>query len=178
MVNDDRNSMDDAPDDADEAPSKSALKREMTARQNLGEALCALSPRELAAIPIEDPALAQAIAESRNITSRSARRRHLQFIGKLMRTVDPAPLQAGLDGLYRQRAENAAQHHELEALRDTLIDRGDAGLPAVLERFPEADRQHLRQLLRQARREQEAQRPPAAARKLFRYLRELQSAPG
>jgi len=162
-------------DDRDEAPSKSALKREMSARQALGEALCALSPKELEAIPIADPALEAAIVQSRGITSRSARRRHLQFIGKLMRSVDPAPLQAALDGLHRQRAAGAARHQELEKLRDRLVDRGDAGLPAVLERFPGADRQHLRQLLRQAQRENAAGRPPAAARKLFRYLRELQS---
>ncbi|HKK23562.1 MAG TPA: ribosome biogenesis factor YjgA [Pseudohaliea sp.] len=168
--------VDDEADYGGEAPSKSARKREMTARQDLGEALCALSPKELAAIPIDDPSLAAAIVQSRDITSRSARRRHLQYIGKLMRGVDPAPLQAALDGLHRQRAAGAAQHHELEELRDTLLDRGDDGLPAVLERFPGADRQHLRQLLRQARRERDSDRPPAAARKLFRYLRELQSA--
>ncbi|MHA7817726.1 MAG: ribosome biogenesis factor YjgA [Pseudohaliea sp.] len=160
----------------DEAPSKSALKREMSARQALGEALCALSPKELEAIPIDDPRLENAIVQSRGITSRSARRRHLQYIGKLMRSVDPAPLQAALDGLHQQRAASAARHHELEALRDELVERGDSGLATVLARFPEADRQHLRQLLRQAQREKAAERPPAAARKLFRYLRELQSA--
>jgi ribosome-associated protein len=168
--------MDEDDDYRDEAPSKSALKREMTARQALGEALCALSPRELEAIPIEDPALEAAIVQARSITSRSARRRHRQYIGKLMRAVDPEPLQAALDGLHQQRAASAAQHHELEALRDELIERGDDGLPTVLERFPGADRQHLRQLLRQAQREKAGERPPAAARKLFRYLRELQSA--
>ncbi len=168
-----------ADDDAgygNEAPSKSALKREMTARQALGEALCALSPKELETIPIADPLLAAAISEARAITSRSARRRHRQYIGKLMRSVDPAPLQAALDSLHQERAASAAQHHVLEGLRDELLERGDDALPAVFERFPEADRQHLRQLLRQARRERDGGRPPGAARKLFRYLRELQSA--
>ncbi len=160
--------------DAFEAPSKSARKREMTARQELGEALCALSERELARIPIEDDALLAAIRESRRISHHSALRRHRQYIGKLMRRLDPQPLQLALDELHRERRGEARSLHELEELRDALLARGDEALGRVLERFPDADRQHLRQLLREARRERDAQRPPAASRRLFRYLRELQ----
>jgi len=161
--------------DEDAPPSKSARKREMTARQELGVALCELSPRELARIPIEDEALLAAIEESRRISHHSALRRHRQFIGKLMRRIDPGPLQQALDELHRERRGEAEVHRELERLRDELVTRGDAGLAAVLARFPDADRQHLRQLLREARRERDTERPPAASRRLFRYLRELQA---
>jgi ribosome-associated protein len=162
--------------DGDGIPSKSARKREMTARQELGEALCGLSERELARIPIEDEDLLAAIHESQRIRHHSAQRRHRQFIGKLMRRIDPAPLQAALDALHRERRGAAEAQHELEALRDALIDRGDAALNSVLERFPHADRQRLRQLLREARNERDAQTAPKASRRLFRYLRELRES--
>jgi len=160
-------------DTGDAPPSKSALKREMTARQALGEALCGLSERELARIPIEDETLLAAIRESQRIRHHSAQRRHRQFIGKLMRRIDPGPIEAALDALHRERRGAAEAQHELEALRDTLIDRGDTALGSVLERFPHADRQRLRLLLREARQERTAGAPPKASRRLFRYLREL-----
>jgi ribosome-associated protein len=159
-----------------ERPSKSALKREMSARQELGEALCALSPRELARIPIEDADLLEAIEETKRISHHSALRRHRQYIGKLMRRIDPEPLQAALDALHESRRDEAEAFHELEALRDRLLREGDGALGTVLERFPLADRQQLRQLLRDAQREIAAEKPPRTSRRLFRYLRELQAS--
>jgi ribosome-associated protein len=160
----------------DEAPSKSALKREMTARQELGEALCALSERELARIPIDDDALLEAIRESQRISHHSARRRHRQYIGKLMRRIDPEPLQTALDALHREKRGDSERLHEIEGLRDTLLAKGDGALAQVIERFPGADRQQLRQLTREAQRERDGGLTPKATRRLFRYLRELQSA--
>lgn len=159
----------------EEGPSKSARKREMTARQSLGEALCNLSDKELARIPIEDEDLLAAIRESARIKHHSAQRRHRQYIGKLMRRIDPEPLQAALDALYESRQNNAKKFQHLEALRDQLLRDGDKALPAVLDLFPGAERQQLRQLIREGQREIAADKPPAASRRLFRYLRELQS---
>lgn len=166
--------LDDYDDDA--PPSKSARKREMTARQDLGVALCELSPKQLRRIPIEDEALLAAIEESRRISHNSARRRHRQFIGKLMRRIDPEPLQRALDELHRERRGEAEAQLELERLRDALLEGGDRALGPVLARFPGADRQQLRQLLREAQRERDADQPPSASRRLFRYLRELRAA--
>lgn len=165
--------MDDVEDDS-LRPSKSALKREMSARQALGEALCELSPGELATIPIEDAQLLDAIVESRRIHTRSALRRHRQFIGKLMRRVDTEPLQAALDSLHQQRAGDAARFHELEQLRDALVRDGDPALELALKTFPRGDRQMLRQLMRNARSEVDTGRNRGAGTRLFRYLRELQ----
>jgi ribosome-associated protein len=160
----------------EDGPSKSALKRQMTALQKIGEQLVALSPRELKTIPIDDDALLLAIEETHRIRSNSARRRHLQYIGKLMRKLDAGPIEAALAELYqRQRGENDA-FHELESLRDRLIDEGPGALEVVLERFPDTDRQHLRQLLRQHQREVSRGKPTAAKRKIFKYLRELSEA--
>ena len=161
--------------DFDEGPSKSARKREMTALQDLGEALCALSPKELSKIPIDDEDLLAAIEESARIKQNSAMRRHRQYIGKLMRRIDPEPMQRGLDALYQARKDDTHRFKELEELRDTLIRDGDAALGKVIDRYPDADRQQLRQLIRDAQREASAEKPPAASRRLFRYLRELQS---
>jgi len=155
-------------------PSKSALKRQMTALQELGETLVALSDRELQKIPIEDEALKTAILETRRIRSNSARRRHLQFIGKLMRDIDPEPIANALALMHESHRRDTDDFHQLENLRDQVIREGDQGIQRVIERWPDADRQQLRQLLRQHQHEQRQGKPPAASRKLFRYLRELQ----
>ncbi|MBM70360.1 MAG: hypothetical protein CME43_12875 [Haliea sp.] len=168
------------PDEHDEfePPSKSELKRRMTALQNLGEALTALSDKQLQKVPIEDTRLLEAIAEAQRITSNSARRRHLQFIGKLMRDIDAEPIAAALSAMHQEQHRAAAHFQGLEALRDRLLDEGPEVIGDVVERWPDTDRQHLRNLLLQAQREQKRGQAPAAARKLFRYLRELASAAG
>lgn len=158
----------------EEAPSKSAMKRRMTALQELGETLTRLSDKQLEKIPLGDPQLAQAIVEARNIRSNSARRRHMQYIGKLMRSIDPEPIEKALDSLYREQRENADRFHQLEQLRDEVLAQGLKGIEQVVARWPSADRQHLRQLVLQHQRESARGKPPAASRKLFRYLRELQ----
>ena len=159
----------------DRAPSKSAVKRAMTALQDVGAQLVKLSDRELARMPIEDEALAQAIAAARRIRSNSARRRQMQYIGKLMRKIDAEPLTRALSELHQQRHQQADAFHQLEILRDALLERGQDAIEEVLHIYPEADRQHLRQLLRQHQKEVSHNKPPAAARKLFQYLRELAS---
>jgi ribosome-associated protein len=168
--------MDDRDDDKDFPPSKSARKREMTALQALGESLVELSERELVRIPIDDARLLETIREARAIRSNSARRRHLQYLGKLMRSVDPDPIREALEDLHRQRQGETRAFRELEAWRDTLLQEGDSAIQGLIQRFPDADRQLVRQLLRQHKRETATGKPPAASRKLFRYLRQLSEA--
>jgi len=153
-------------------PSKSALKREMHALQELGEALVALSDGELNHIPLEGD-LAEAIHTARRIKSREGLRRQLQYIGKLMRRTDTEAIAAAYQDLQNGHQQRNQQFHELEQWRDALVERGVDAMTEVLERFPDADRQHLRQLITAAGKERAAGQPPAAARKLFRYLREL-----
>lgn len=173
MPDDDFYTDNDGPDGED-APSKSAMKRRMTALQELGETLTRLSDKQLENIPLPDPELLRAIVEARNIRSNSARRRHMQYIGKLMRAVDSAPIEQALDNLYREQRENADRFHQLEQLRDEVLAQGLKGIEQVVARYPAADRQHLRQLVLQHQRESARGKPPTASRKLFRYLRELQ----
>ncbi|MDO8861354.1 ribosome biogenesis factor YjgA [Haliea sp. E1-2-M8] len=159
-----------------EGPSKSELKRRMTALQALGETLTGLSDKQLRQIPIDDQRLVDAIQEVRNISSNSARRRHLQFIGKLMRDIDAEPIAEALAALDRERHQAAAQFQGLEQVRDRLLAAGLPGIEDIIDRWPNADRQHLRQLLLQDQRERQREKAPAAARKLFRYLRELEES--
>ncbi len=163
---------DDVPD-TDATPSKSARKRQMHSLQAVGELLVGLSDKQLNQIPIEDDQLRKAIRECRQIRSNSARKRHLQFIGKLMRNIDPAPIEEALEELHNARQESTATFHQLEQLRADILAAGIAGVELAMRRFPTADRQHLRQLVLQAGREAQRNRPPAASRKLFAYLREL-----
>ena len=160
-------------DDEDFGPSKTELKREMTARQDLGVALTQLSERELAQIPIDDERLRLAIEEVKRITTKSARRRHFQFIGKLMRDIDPEPIQRALDLLHNAHVQQTEAFHEFENLRDAVLAQGDSGVQLVMDRWPQADRQQLRQIVRQHAKESGAGKPPAASRKLFKYLRSL-----
>ena len=159
--------------DEDEYLSKTALKKHSAALQKLGKQLVSLSEKELAGIPIDHEELLRAVRQARRIRSHSARRRHLQLIGKIMRKIDPQPIARALENLHLQGRREASALHELEQLRSALLREGNTAIGRILERFPQADRRHLRQLLRQAHREQANTKPPAASRKLFRYLREL-----
>ncbi|MCB1677772.1 MAG: DUF615 domain-containing protein [Halioglobus sp.] len=173
------------PDDLDlregdraQTPSKSAKKRRMLALQQLGASLLQLTDKQLAELPGADERLLQALRETQRIRSHSARRRHLQLIGKLMRDVDPEPIERAVQDLHRQRRQRNDGFHQLEQLRDTVLAAGEAGVELVLQRWPAADRQQLRQLLLQHRRDEQRGKPRAAARKLFRFLRELRETYG
>ena len=157
----------------DEPPSKSALKRRMIALQKLGEALLELSEKQLEQVPVEDERLLDAIREARAIRSHSARRRHLQLIGKLMRDIDASPIEHALQAMDTRRRDNANSFHELEQLRDEILTAGVEGTELAVQRWPQADRQQLRQLILQHQRESKLNKPPAASRKLFRLLKEL-----
>ena len=167
-----------APDNAGEVISKSALKRRMTELQQLGEHLTRLSDKQLSRVPVSDERLLLAIHEARGIRSNSARRRHLQFIGKLMRDIDPEPIERALAAMDQQARRSRDDFHELEQLREQLLAEGPDAVERVLQRWPQADRQHLRRLILQHQREVQRDSSPAASRKLFRYLRELQELYG
>lgn len=163
---------------AQEPPSKSARKRHMLSLQAMGESLLNLSERQLASIPIGDDRLVVALRECRQMQSKNARKRHLQYIGRLMRDIDPAPIEHALQELRHARQRNAAAFHDLEQLREDILAAGLDGADLAMARFPKADRQQLRQLLLQHQREAQRAQPPSASRKLFRYLRELQETHG
>ena len=108
--------------------------------------------------------------------SNSAHKRHLQFIGKLMRNIDPAPIEQALLMLHKAQQQNAVAFHQLEQLREDILAAGLSGVELAMMRFPAADRQQLRQLILQHQREIDRHKPPSASRKLFRYLKELEQS--
>ena len=163
----------DSEDDEFTEPSKSELKRQMTALQEIGESLILLSDKQLAKIPIEDERLVLAIAETKRIKSNNARRRHMQFIGKLMRDIDAEAITAALEALHTKKQAKDDAFHALEELRDEVLAAGPHGVELVMSRWSTGDRQQLRQLVLQHQREVKQGKPPSASRKLFKYLRSL-----
>jgi ribosome-associated protein len=158
-------------DDAYDGPSKSQRKREMTALQDLGGELVRLSADQLAKLPLPDDLLA-AVRDHQRFKKNEARRRQLQYIGKLMRNIDPAPIQAGLDALKGVSADEVARQHRIERQRDRLME--DEGvLFEIAEANPGADLQRLRVLRRNALKERETNKPPRSYREIFRVLREI-----
>lgn len=153
-------------------PSKSQLKREMLALQALGRRMLDLTDEQLAALPVSDR-LRDAIVESRRIRSHEARRRHVHYIGKILRTEDdPEAIERALDAFSAGSAEHTRRHHLAERWRDRLLNEGDAAVSEFIDYCPSADIQHLRNLTRNARRDLEKQKNTGQSRKLFRYLRE------
>ncbi|MDN6179535.1 MAG: DUF615 domain-containing protein [Halomonas subglaciescola] len=154
-----------------ERPSKSQLKREMHELQQLGETLIAMKPGERARFALSDD-LERAIDETARITSREARRRHMQYVGKLMRKEDLPAIQAEFEAIQQEQLKRDHSFHRLEKWRDRLIDEGASAIDQFMQAYPDADRQTLRQLVRNIQREREQQKPPVSARKLFKYLRD------
>jgi ribosome-associated protein len=155
-------------------PSKSQLKRDMTALQELGEELVGLSRERLGKIDMPER-LRDAVLDAQRISKHEARRRQMQFIGKIMRDVDAAPIREALDELKGVSAAANARQHHLEKLRTRLME-DEAAFDELARDHPSADIQHLRQLRRNALREAQQGRPPRAYRELFRELRELGGA--
>jgi len=164
-------------DDEDdiEIVSKSEIKRQMTALQKLGEKLLELSDKQMATIPTSEK-LDEALATYKRIKHHEGRRRQLQYIGKLMREEDGEGIATAVKIIEDGQRSLARAFQELEKWRDRLIAEGEQALGDVAEKYPDIDRQHLRQLIRNAQKEASQNKPPASAHKLFKYLREIHEA--
>lgn len=159
-------------------PSRSQQRRDALAVLELAEKLVELGDRALAAVPMPD-ALRELVRESRRITAQIARKRQLQFLAKAMRKEDEEVITGIRTALEKDRDQSrreTAELHRLEAWRERLLNEGDEAFTALMDEYPHADRQALRQLIRNARSEREKQRPPHAFRELFRELKALASA--
>lgn len=157
-------------------PSKSQMKREMTALQKLGEDLVSESKERVMRVPMPED-VRDAILECQKIKDHEGRRRQLQYVGKKMRSLEEheiAAIQKVVDSWRgASRAETAALH-ALERLRDKLL-ADDSALTELMSQYPEADAQQMRTLIRNARKEQADNKPPKAYREIFQILKQLQS---
>lgn len=154
----------------DEIPSKTKKKQEMHALQKLGAALVDLSAAHLDHMTLPEE-LAQAVREARRIRSHEAKRRQVQLIGRLMRSIDAEPIRAQLASVEGGSAQARAGHRRVEHWRVRLM-QDDGALTEFAAMHPAADLQNLRALLRNARKEHKEGKPPRAYRGLFRAIRE------
>ena len=155
--------------------SKTRRKKDMHALQALGEALVELTPAQLLSLDLPQR-LADALADARRIPTFEARRRQMQYIGRLMREVDSGPIAQRLSFIRNERRRDNARQHELERWRERLLAE-DSALTELASARPGLDNQHLHTLVRNARRELARGDPPKAQRALFRALRECLSEP-
>lgn len=157
--------------DAAEQPSKTQRKKAMHALQVLGERLVALDDARLMELELPEK-LITVLQEARKITKHGARRRQMQLIGKLMRDVDPTPIQQKLAIWQHAGGRQTVWLHQLEHWRDRLIEDASA-VTELVAAYPQTDVRQLRTLLRNAEKEKQADKPPKSARALFRLLREI-----
>jgi len=150
--------------------SKTRRKQDMHALQALGGALLDLPPSQLDALGIPEE-LAEAVREAGRISSHEAKRRHLQYIGRLMRKLDPEPIRAAIAEIEGRSAAARARHRRIEQWRERLLE-DDRALTEFAHEHTGADLQALRALIRNARKEIAWSRVPRAQRALFRFLRE------
>ncbi|WP_336852103.1 ribosome biogenesis factor YjgA [Pseudescherichia vulneris] len=167
---------DDINDEDDEIiwVSKSEIKRDAEELKRLGAEMVDLGKNALDKIPLDDD-LRAAIELAQRI-KKEGRRRQMQLIGKLLRQRDVEPIRQALDKLKNRHNQQVAFFHKLEHIRDRLISEGDDAVPEVLNLWPNADRQQLRSLIRNAQKERDGNKPPKSARLIFQYLRELSEA--
>ena len=151
--------------------SKTKLKAEADAAQNIGKKLIDLSKDRLIKLDLPE-ALFDAVLEAKRLTANGAIRRQLQYLGRLMRDIDSAPIVEQLQAWEGKNTQENARFHSMERWRDRLIAE-PAALQEFLTLYPQADIQQLRTLIRNAQKELLANKPPKSSRELFKLIREL-----
>ncbi len=155
----------------EEPPSKTRRKKDSHELQALGAALVELNERELASVELPE-ALLDAVLQARQITAFGARRRQLQYIGKLMRSVDPGPIREKLSAWEAVSCTQTARLHSIESWRKRLLEDENA-LAELSEAYPRADAAKLGALVDNTLNERQAGRPPKNFRALFQALDEV-----
>ena len=157
----------------DPQKSKSQIKREFQALKELVKQLIELPDSKLSDLPISE-AVQEAVQEAKSLT-RGALQRHLRFVTQLMPNEDLSGIEQGLAELRFSAKQRAQAFQQIEQWRDLLMAGDKALLDELIARFSHLDRQHLNQLIRNACKEKAADKPPKAARQLFRYLADLEA---
>jgi ribosome-associated protein len=160
----------------DEQPSKSQKKRDAQYLQSLGCALIEVPEESLAALDVPER-LKDAVRAARKMRKRGAVHRQKQYIGKVMRSVDPEPIEALLEARRAPGREEARLHKQAEAWRERLL-AGTDGVEAFARAFPHTDQPALSEALRAAMDEREGRGASGAGRALYRRLREIIAAAG
>jgi len=155
-----------------EKPSKSQLKRDAEKLQDLGSILVKLPISVLKKFHL-DADLFDAIKFAQSIKQNGALKRQLQFIGKVMRNVDTDEVQLAYDNYNLNLNQNTTKFHKYENWRDRFLNNEQSVFNDFINLYPNVDRQHLRQLQRNAVTEKKQEKAPKYARQLFKYLKEI-----
>ncbi len=158
-------------DEKDNWISKTRRKKTCDNILELGEKMITMNRDELSQINMND-GLRHAIEEAQRMKSNGALKRQKHYIAKLMRNLNDETLPTQVNHILHKHDIYNAEFKRLEKWRDTMLRDGDQGINAFLEHYPQADRHHLRQLVRNAKKEQKNNKPPVAFRQIFRHIRE------
>ncbi len=153
-------------------PNKTQLKKDMAVLFALGEEISELSETQILSLELPDN-LHKAEVQVSGMPHKGARKRLLKYIAGQFHKIDVTPIQDKLARMKNKSAHAVREHHIVERWRDRLIAEGNEALTELLDEQPHADRQMLRQLLRNAQKEAEADKPPRSSRLLYRYLKEI-----
>jgi len=162
-------------DPQDFGPSRSQRRRDALAVLGLAEQLVAMTPNRLQQIDLPDDVRAE-VDHVRGIRAYGARKRQMAYLAKLMRRHDEDAFDAARAALGENREERRREHaamQRLETLRERLLEDGDEALAGLIAEHPDIDSQHLRSLIRRAKAERAADKPPRLYRELFRALRDI-----
>ncbi len=162
---------DDNTEELELPPSKTKVKQQMHDLQNIGEQLVELSSARLQELSLPER-LFDAVREMKRINKFGAQRRQMQYIGRLMREVDTAPIMAKLEVWSGKSNQHIAWLHQIERWRDRLLE-DETALTEFLADHPSADAQRLRSLIRNAAKEKELLKPPKSYREIFQILRDI-----
>lgn len=157
----------------DEAPSRSQKKREMTALQKAAEKIVKLGPELVRKSGLQEK-FVDAVLEAQKIKKHEAKRRQIQFLGKIMREMDPEPILRFIENVELGNRDDAKKFHQLEQWRAGLIEGNFELINDLAEKYPNINRQHILQLARNAKKEITAGKPPKSSRALFKALRTLE----
>lgn len=155
-----------------ERPNKTRIKKEIATLFALGEEMAGLSPDQLTTLMLPEKIL-QAVREVSGMPHKGARKRLLKYIAGQLYQIDPAPIIEKMARIKNKSAHAVREHHLAEQWRDRLIAEGNDAVTDLLDDYPHADSQQIRQLIRNAHKESAASKPPKSARILYRYVKEL-----
>lgn len=153
-------------------PNKTRIKKEIAALFALGEEMADLSPDQVDTLMLPEK-IRQAVREASGMPPKGARKRLLKYIAGQLHQIDTTPIVEKLARLKNKSAHAVREHHLAEQWRDRLLAEGNEAVTELLDDFPEADSQQLRQLIRNAQKEIAASKPPKSSRLLYRYVRTL-----
>lgn len=161
-----------SPPQKPEDDSRGRRKADMLALQKIGESLVKLTEEQLGRIALPDNLL-EAVLHAKSLHSNEAKRRQMQYIGKIMREIDPAEIKQALKNMQLIHEKNTDQFHLIENWREKLIVRGDEAVTEFLVDYQAADRQQLRQLVRKAQQDRKNDKAAGGEKALFKFIREI-----